>query len=607
MFRSNLQNHGRGFSLIEVIVGSAIFLVVAIAGYGAFTSLFQLANGNQERVIAVELANEQFEIIRNMPFSNIGIVSGIPNGTIVDNQSIVRGGVTFNIDYTIRDVDLPFDGQVGSTTNNDLSPADAKFVQINVTCASCQDFQPVTISGQIAPKNLENTTSNGALFVSAIDANGNPVQGASVHVAYTATSSPIIIDDTTNNAGILQIVDVPPAVKAYGITVTKNGYSTDKTYAVSATNTTPVKEPATVAAQTLTQANFSIDKVSAMTVRSVTPMCAPVPNFDFKLTGAKTIGIYSGANIPKYKKDLSTGGSGSLSLNNMEWDSYSINPADDTYDLAGINPLNPIALSPNSTQDIQLVVVPHTGNSLLVTVKDSVTGLPVSNATVHLTGPGAYNKTLITGQGYLSQTDWTGGATQSGLFVSQNSYSSDNGNVDTATSSGNIVIKQLSGYYATNATGTLDSSIFDTGTSSNFFTLSWNPGSQSPLTGAQSVKMQFATDASSTPNTWDFLGPDGTTGSYFTTPNATISTVNNGKEFARYRVYLTTQTATATPIVSDMFFTYTSGCIPPGQVIFQSLQSGNYSLTVSKTGYETETLTVTVTGGWKEQQVIMAP
>jgi len=594
-----------GFSLVEVIVGAAIFLIVAIAAYGAFTSLFQMANGNQSRVLATELADEQFEIIRNIPYANIGIVSGIPNGTIPGNQDIIRGGITFHVSYTIRDIDLPFDGTFGSSTNNDLSPADNKFVQIAVTCPSCQDFQPVSIVGQIAPKNVESTTSNGALFISAIDANGNPVQNATVHVAYTATTTPIIIDDTTNNSGVLQIVDVPPAVKSYNITVTKAGYSSDQTYLASSTNPTPVKEPATVATQQLTQANFSIDKVSTLSIKSVTPTCVAVPNFHFTLSGAKTIGV----GLPKFSKSLTTGGAGTINQTSMEWDSYSINPTDASYDLAGINPLNPINLSPNSTQNIQLIVVPRNTNtkSLLVTVKDSATGLPISNATVHITGPDGYNKTLITGQGYITQTDWSGGPTQPGIFTDATAYSNADTNIDTSTSTGNIVMANFFGSYNTSATGTLDSSIFDTGTSSNFYTLSWNPGSQSLLTGTQSVKLQFASDASSTPSSWNYLGPDGTTNTYFTTPNATISAANNGKEFARYRTYLTTQTATVTPMVSDVFFTYTSGCIPPGQVIFQGIDSGSYSLTVSKTGYTSNLSSGTISSNWQEQQVILGP
>jgi hypothetical protein len=55
--------------------------VVALAAYGAYVSLIRLANANQARILAVELADEQFEAIRNMPFVNVGLTDGIPQGS----------------------------------------------------------------------------------------------------------------------------------------------------------------------------------------------------------------------------------------------------------------------------------------------------------------------------------------------------------------------------------------------------------------------------------------------------------------------------------------------------------------------------------------------
>ena len=593
----------RGFTLIETLVGAAVFLIVSVAAYGAYTGVFRLANLNQVRLLAVGLADEQFEMIRNLPYSNIGIINGIPRGVLPASTTLSRGGINFTVAYTIRDVDLPFDGVFGSTTNNDTAPADNKFVQISIQCATCQNFVPVVISGQIAPKNLENSTNNGALFIQVIDANGLPVSGANVHVAYTATTSPIIIDDTTNLDGHLDLVDLPPATQAYSIMTTKTGYSSDQTYTASASNPTPDKLPATVAAQQLTQISFSIDKTSVLNIHSVTPKCSVVPNFHFNMVGSKEIG----PGVPKYSQALSTDSSGSLSFNSMEWDSYTITPADSSYDLAGINPLNPIKLSPNSTENVQLILIPKNTNSLLVTVKDGSTGLPLSGATVEVTGPNGYDSTQVTGQGYFSQNDWSNGPTQPGIFIDQSAYATGSG-VDTSTTSGQVLLtNNMIDPYDTHATGTLDSSIFDTGTTSNFSLLSWSPAGQPPLSGSESVKFQFATSPSSTPSTWDFLGPDGTPNTYYISPNTSISSTNNLNEFARYRMFLTTQTATVTPAISNVSFTYTSGCIPPGQVIFSGLSTGTYTVTVTDSNYTTYSSNVSVGTGWQEQQVNLVP
>src|SRR5262249_54782664 len=152
----------------------------------------------------------------------------------------------------------------------------------------------------------------------------------------------------------------------------------------------------------------------------------------------------------------------------------------------------PFALNPGNAQNVQFILMPKNGTSLMVSVTDSTTGLPLSGAAVELSGGGGYDQSQITGQGYLSQTDWSGGSGQS-MYSNQSQYSTDNGLVDVSTSSGNILLRQTFGSYNTSATATLESSTFDTGTSSNFYTFSWNPIGQPGLAGGAPVKFQFAT------------------------------------------------------------------------------------------------------------------
>lgn len=583
----------RGFTLTEVLVGSALFLIVAIAAYGAFTNLLQLAAGAQARTLAVALADEQFEIVRNMPYTSVGLTNGIPQGILPQAQTLTRGGIDFTVNLTIRNVNL-------STSTVQASD---KLVEVDVECPSCKDFQPVIMTGLVSPANLQSAGSGGALIVKAIDANGQPVVGASVSVQSTATSS-IQDNDVTDNNGSLNIIGVPLGLNAYRITVTKNGYSTDRTYPIGGpAGTSPTKPDATVLDGQVTTASFAIDKLSSINFTSVTPLCVPVPSFHFSMIGTKQIGD----QVYKYPlTQLSTGATGSLNLSGMEWDTYTLNPTDTSYDVTGINPYSPFALNAGNDQDVQFVVVPKNGNSLLVSVTDSTTGLPLSGATVELSAAG-YDQSQVTGQGYLSQTDWSGGSGQD-LYSSTNKYWTDNGLVDVATSSGDIQLHQVFGSYGTVATATLESSTFDTGTTSNFYTFSWNPIGQPLLAGTSPVKFQFATSPSSTPATWNYVGPDGSPNTYFTVPGASIDSSQNGNEFARYMAYLTTDTSTVTPSVSDVSFAYTSGCIPPGQVIFQNLTPGTYTVTVSKSGYTTYTNNeVDVQSGWQNQNVTIGP
>jgi prepilin-type N-terminal cleavage/methylation domain-containing protein len=589
MHKSNIPKLDHGFSLMEVLVGTAIFLIVAMSIYGSFTSLFRLANGSQSRTLAVQLAAEQLEIIRNMPYSNVGLTNGIPLGVLPQTQTLTRGGVTFTVGLTIRNINL-------STSSIQASD---KLVEVNVDCPTCQDFQPVSLTGQISPANLQSAGSGGALVVKVFDGKGDPVVGAEVDVQSTATSS-IRNNDITNIYGLLNIIGVPPGNNAYKIVVTKDGYSTDQTYALGVSgNPNPTKPNSTVLNQQVSQISFAIDKLSSVHFSSVTPLCQPASNVHFSMKGAKNIGT----NVSKYSQNLSTNSSGILNLNSMEWDTYTILPTDSTFDVAGINPDSPFSLNPDNSQNIQLVVVPKNSNSLMVSVVDDATKLPISGATVELSKSG-YDNIQITGQGYLSQTDWSGGSGQA-LYTTSNKYFADNGSIDAATSSGNIVLKQIAGLYATNATGTLESSTFDTGTTSNFYTFSWTPLTQPILAGIASLKFQFATNASSTATDWLYYGPDGTSNTYYTVPETPINIIHNGNEYARYKTFINTSTATVTPKVSSVVFSYTSSCIPPGQVLFQGLSTGSYTLTVTKSGYTVNPVSLTIVSGWQRYNVGM--
>ncbi|MFA6404812.1 MAG: carboxypeptidase-like regulatory domain-containing protein, partial [Candidatus Paceibacterota bacterium] len=408
-----------------------------------------------------------------------------------------------------------------------------------------------------------------------------------------------IINDTTDNSGILQIIDIPPATAAYNIYISKSGYSSDRTYAPTPQNPNPDKPPATVAAQQLTQISFVIDELSKLSFSSVTPSCEIVPNFDFSLKGDRLIG----QELSRYYVNVSTNSSGILNMDPIEWDSYTVTPNDGAYDLAGINPLNPISLNPGSTQSVQLIAIPQNTNSLLFTIKDSSTDLPLSGVLVKLYRSGSLIGSKTTGQGHLDQADWSGGGGQVG-FVDSTKYWSTDGNIDTS-SGGNILLRKIFENYSSN--GMLESSTFNTGTSSNFYNISWSPGIQPLVTGQDSARLQFATSPSSTPAIWNFFGPDGTATTYYVSPESPINNIHSGDQYARYRVYLSTITATSTPNISNISFTYTSDCIPPGQVIFSGLSSGTYTIEVSKSGYSTYSREIYLESSWQEEQVLLGP
>lgn len=588
-----------GFTLVEVIVSIAIFLIVAVAVYQGFTSLLDAVTVSRLRITATNLANEQFEIARNLSYSNVGILGGFPAGKILQNQTVLRGGVEFSVKTNIRNIDDPFDGTIGGNPN-DSSPADYKLIELEISCAYCKNFTPLIFSTHIAPKNLEGSSANGALFVRVFDANGQPVPGANVYIENNQANPHFFINDTTNNNGLLQIVDLPPGAEAYEIAVSKQGYSQEKTYTINLPeNPNPTKPHATVAAQQVTQISFTIDKTSVIDITSATETCSPVGNVNFKIEGSKLIG--QSPDILKYEQNYATSASGIKTINNLEWDTYNFVLNDASYDLVGAIPLLPLNLSPNTNQNLKFIVSQKDPLSLLVTIKDASTQLPLSGAEVLIEKNG-YSNSFTTGRGFLRQTDWSGGPDQEN-FIDPLRYFDSDGNIDIDNPAGELRLEKIFEEYK--PSGNLTSSIFDTGSQSNFYQILWKPQDQSPETGLNGIKFQIAANNDKT--TWNFLGSDGTSETFYTLSDANINPIHNNKRYIRYKIFFQTENTNFTPNIAEIAITFNSLCVPSGQVIFQGLNSGNYTITVSKQGYQTFADTVNVSLLWQQKEVILNP
>jgi len=575
----------------------ALFVLVTFTVYQSYANLFIITALSKTKLAAIDLANEQFEIMRNMSYSRVGVQAGIPNGDIPHVQTITRSGNVFIVTTTIRNIDDPFDGTLGGSPN-DTSPADYKLAEIEIACSACKGFSPVFLVTRVAPKNLETASTNGALFVQVFDANGQPVSNANVHIENNKITPQIIIDDVTNNQGFLQIVDAPPGVNAYEITVSKNGYSTDKTYLIGGSgNPNPTKPHVTVAIQQVSPISLSIDKTSILSFSTLTNLCVSVPSQSFSFIGSKLIGTPA---VYKYDKNLSTDSGGQKILQDMEWDSYKLVLTSNDYELIGTDPLLPITILPNTNQSMRLILKPKNPNTLLIVVKDSGTQLPITDANVTLSETG-FNQSALTGQGFLGQTDWSGGEGQATSTDTTKYLSSSDVSINSPV--GELKLGQVLGTYF--SSGYLISSTFDTGSIANFQEISWSPTSQPLQTGSNPIKFQFATNNDT--STWNFVGPDGTSGSYYTLDNRNLSALNAGKRYARYKVFLNTANTAFTPNLSEVFFTFTSGCIPPGQVFFDGLSSGTYTLNVSKTGYSTITQDISVSSAWQSVDISLLP
>lgn len=593
--RFKIMSRHKGFTLVEVLVGVFIFTILALGIYQGYFGIAKLVRLSRVRTAAALAANAQLEIIRNMPFAQVGLVGGVPSGSLPRTQVLSTHGYTFNATTTIRNIDDEFDGTIGGSPN-DTAPADYKLVEIELACNNCHLTEPLTFTTSVSPRGLETSTGNGALFVRVVDANGLPVPDASVHIENQAVDPAIVIDEETDVDGYLQLVDIPPGSFSYEISVSKSGYSAAETYPPDDPDIpNPVNIHSTVAAGQVTQITFTIDKLSSFHFQTLDAQCLPVGSVDFTLTGSKLIGTEP--DRVKYASTQITNANGERVVSNLEWDTYQVALTDNAYHLAGAVPLLPLALTPDTNQQVTLTVVPKNPNDLLVVVKDAATGLPLSGAAVTI---GAEAKT--TDQGFFKQSDWSGGSGQES-FAAANRYWEDDGGVNVSVV-GEFKLRSVFEEFV--GSGFLTSSVFDTGaTTTTYYGLDWASLSQPAQTGANSVRFQIATAPTNTATTsWEFVGPDGSPASYYSVGSQDIAEQHDGDRYVRYRSYLSTADQAYSPTISDVSLTYGSSCLPPGQVLFSGLSDGVYEVTVSKEGYQAfSNPTVVVSQDWQLLEV----
>ena len=604
---ANLNKFG-GFTLVELVIGLGIFALVASAFLSAYLVLARSVQTAREKTIIASMSTQYLEVVRNLPYSQVGTLNGNPTGGLPDSTSpnnVNIEGQAYRIFYEVTYVDDPADGTVLGGT--DTSPDDYKQVKLTIQKVLGGTFAFLT---NISPQGLEGSAGTGTILVKVINASGQPVPDATITIQNTYASPAINLNRTSDGSGEWVEVGLPQAngavgslpANSYHLVVTKTGYSTDQTYPITISNPNPIKPDATVVSGQVTQLTFVIDAQSNLTIRTLDSFCQAINGVNVNVKGSKLIGV--NPDVLKFNNNYTSAG-GAINLNNIEWDTYTPSLiSGQSWLVYGTNPIQQIDILPGVNQVFTLILGPVTTNTLLVIVKDASTGTALENALVHLRKGGSVPQDYYgsTGGSVWVQYSWVGGSGQVNWASTTNTrYFADDGNVNINSNPTGIQLKKTSGRYATS--GWLESSTFDTGSSSNFSTLEWEPTSQNPAT---TLKLQIATNNDNA--TWNYKGPDGTAGTYYTVSGSAIASIHNGDRYVRYKVFESTTNDKYSPVMTSLHINYVSGCYTPGQTIFTSLTAGNnYDLTISLAGYQTQQiLNMTITTN-QTLEVLMSP
>ena len=279
--------------MVEVIVGIALMLIVFSGIFGAYRLSLKVVNLSKNKVTATAIANEQMEIIRNLPYASVGTTGAtlpLASGTLAPTFAKSLDGINFTVNIKVQFIIDPADGTgAGDTCNWDYKNASV--------IVSWKDVFPgsVTMSTIVAPDNIVEETQTclsqpgGVLTVTVFDSHG--VLLASPLISVYDIGGTVLYDSATPATGVFSFA---LAAGTYRVVVTKNGYSTARSYGSNEIATPNTLNP-TVLVGGNVPVSLSIDKVSTVTVSAISP--TGVDNFSDSFSDQTKISALNGTQV----------------------------------------------------------------------------------------------------------------------------------------------------------------------------------------------------------------------------------------------------------------------------------------------------------------------
>ena len=160
-----------GFSLIELIVSLTIFSLLIGTLVTLIATGLQAARTNKDRSVAVHLASQEMDAIRQASFSSLAIGQSSHNVTI----NTVVYAVKRETEWVAKNATSDACDSTGS------SPQVLR-ATVSVTWPNMHNTQPVETSTEIAPPVGSYNADNGHIAVRVRDSNASPVGGVPVRV-----------------------------------------------------------------------------------------------------------------------------------------------------------------------------------------------------------------------------------------------------------------------------------------------------------------------------------------------------------------------------------------------------------------------------------------
>lgn len=258
----------RALTLVEVVIGSALMLIVFLAIFGAFQLSLALIFSTKAATGATALINQKIEYIRGLNYDAVGTVGGIPSGNLPQTETQTLNGIPYTIATLVQYVDDPSDG-TGSADSNGIT-ADYKNVRVQASWAIRGTLHSSYAETQIAPKGIETLSSGGTLLINVFNISAAPVSGAAVRITNSTVSPAVDVTVTTGASGSVSFPGAPPG-SGYHVAVSEAGYGSAQTYAVSQSNPNPNPGDVAVQNKKTTTLSLQIDPLGSLTVSTFSP------------------------------------------------------------------------------------------------------------------------------------------------------------------------------------------------------------------------------------------------------------------------------------------------------------------------------------------------
>jgi hypothetical protein len=240
-----------GFTILELLVASVVLVVGLIALAGFFASSSSRVLDSDLRSVLHQVAAEEMETIRGLPYEKVGVSGGVVNGILAATNDRVVNGVTVKVERSVLyQKDPTYQGPYAANYRR----VTVKVTAENASGAAVEGIEPVSLTSYVA-----GGAAGGAILVKVQDSLGQAVAGAYFTIVNTVKginyNAP---DQLTDDSGIMLVpgLDVDPAGN-YVVTATKSGYSRDSSTGF------PVLEAG------LQEVVLTIDRTSSMRIRVV--------------------------------------------------------------------------------------------------------------------------------------------------------------------------------------------------------------------------------------------------------------------------------------------------------------------------------------------------